>query len=668
MSSPSPLISGNVAGTSTPENSPAGPAAATVLLNSAAGSTSSSRRSGKRKMKPNPPIYSTISNSFTDKNNDFVCPVCFEMIDEAYMTTCGHSFCYQCIVNSLEESNRCPKCNCVIERKDQIFPNFILNDLILKYKQGNILPKRRKADASSLYISELKDLISNDTFELSEVKFLLGALRRRKDQLEADGTAAQLDILKDFLQQVRKHRQEQMDQLAEEVKWLDEDLKRVETKITSHNSEYQALTLAHVVPTTPTGPPPLSLSSSNNCFPVDDASYDCQEGFNASRCGTQQAFSSATLAARRKRVHMHFDDLECCYFNLKHGRISCEKGEDMLETFTDNLSKFTRYSEFRPLATLSYASDIYNGSSIVSSIEFDRDCDFFAIAGVTKKIKVFEYNQVVRDVVDIHYPVHEMTCNSKISSIAWSQYHKGMLASSDYEGTVTLWDAFVGTHTRLFQEHEKRCWSVDFNMVDPKLIASGSDDAKVKLWATNLEHSVSTLEAKANVCCVKFNPESRYHLAFGSADHCVHYYDLRNTKKAIAVFKGHRKAVSYAKFVSTNEVVSASTDSQLKLWDISKQQCLRTFKGHTNEKNFVGLATNGDYIACGSENNSLYVYYKGVSKQVLTFKFDTIRSVLEREKKEEDVNEFVSAVCWKPNSNVVVAANSQGSIKVLELV
>ena len=42
-----------------------------------------------------------------------------------------------------------------------------------------------------------------------------------------------------------------------------------------------------------------------------------------------------------------------------------------------------------------------------------------------------------------------------------------------------------------------------------------------------------------------------------------------------------------------------STDSQLKLWNISKPHCLRTFKGHINEKNFVGLASNGDYIACG---------------------------------------------------------------------
>ena len=43
-----------------------------------------------------------------------------------------------------------------------------------------------------------------------------------------------------------------------------------------------------------------------------------------------------------------------------------------------------------------------------------------------------------------------------------------------------------------------------------------------------------------------------------------------------------------------------STDSQLKLWSLTqKPQCQRTFQGHTNEKNFVGLATDGDYIACG---------------------------------------------------------------------
>ena len=40
-------------------------------------------------------------------------------------------------------------------------------------------------------------------------------------------------------------------------------------------------------------------------------------------------------------------------------------------------------------------------------------------------------------------------------------------------------------------------------------------------------------------------------------DHCVHYYDLRNTTLPITVFKGHRKAVSYTKFINTEEIVSA---------------------------------------------------------------------------------------------------------------
>jgi hypothetical protein len=44
---------------------------------------------------------------------------------------------------------------------------------------------------------------------------------------------------------------------------------------------------------------------------------------------------------------------------------------------------------------------------------------------------------------------------------------------------------------------------------------------------------------------------------------------------------------------------------------------------HTNEKNFVGLAADGDFIACGSELNSVFVYYKALSKQILAYRFPT---------------------------------------------
>ncbi|XP_075994346.1 E3 ubiquitin-protein ligase COP1 isoform X1 [Genypterus blacodes] len=630
---------------------------------------SSSSGSSRKKSLHQAPLYNGLLNSYEDKSNDFVCPICFEMIEEAHMTKCGHSFCFKCIRQSLEDSNRCPKCNYIVDNVDQLYPNFLVNELILKQKQRSE-EKRLKLDhPNGSRWQVFQDVLSPDqeNLDLANVNLMLELLVQKKKQLEAESQAAQRQILMEFLKEARRNKKEQLEQLQKELSFLEDDIKRVEEMSGLYSPMVEA---ECTVPNVEAPSPAPSCSSI-----MDPPEYSQPPGFGGAAQGKRQTWYNSTLASRRKRLTAHFEDLEQCYFSNKMSRITgTEEGRNLnqLDDFMECLSKFTRYNSVRPLATLSYASDLYNGSSIVSSIEFDRDCDYFAIAGVTKKIKVFEYGTVIQDAVDIHYPVNEMTCNSKISCISWSSYHKNLLASSDYEGTVILWDGFTGQRSKVYQEHEKRCWSVDFNLMDPKLLASGSDDAKVKLWSTNLDNSVASIEAKANVCCVKFSPTSRYHLAFGCADHCVHYYDLRNTKQPIMVFKGHRKAVSYAKFVNGEEIVSASTDSQLKLWNVNKPHCLRSFKGHINEKNFVGLASNGDYVACGSENNSLYLYYKGLSKTLLTFKFDTVKSVLDKDKKEDDTNEFVSAVCWRAlpdgESNVLIAANSQGTIKVLELV
>lgn len=40
-------------------------------------------------------------------------------------------------------------------------------------------------------------------------------------------------------------------------------------------------------------------------------------------------------------------------------------------------------------------------------------------------------------------------------------------------------------------------------------------------------------------------------------DHHVHYYDLRNPHEPVIVFKGHKKAVSYVKWLNGGEFVSA---------------------------------------------------------------------------------------------------------------
>lgn len=625
-------------------------------------------------------VMSGVASSFQKQSEDFLCPICFDVIEEAMMTRCGHTFCNRCIIQSIQMSSRCPKCSRAVD-ESSIFPNFLLNELVTKYRRAQRAPPR----LSELGADELKVYLSSEAADLGlpNVNLMLELLQARRRALEADSQRTQQELLREFLTTLKRQRAEMQLRLQREIQLIDADLAQVEERLGRRRDETSDVTMVPCVPSLEAGSD-ASRSDAVSASPPPDAASpaasdgEVPEGFNllGGGAGAAGAPDSDALTRRRQRVHSHFDDLVKCYFSLRPRAVYLGSGgepgadesgdSEPLGAFSDALSRLTRFSGMRPLASLSYSSDLVAGSSIVSSIEFDKDRELFAIAGVTKKIKIYDYGFVVRNAVDIHYPTLEMACTSKISCVAWNGYHKAVLASSDYEGAITVWDTSTGQKRHVYQEHEKRCWSVDFNLVDTNLIASGSDDFTVKLWATNASHSILSLEAKVNVCCVKFNPSSRFQLAFGSADHSVHYYDLRSTKAPLRVFKGHQKAVSYVKFVNDTDLVSASTDSQLKLWNVNSPTCLRSFHGHVNEKNFVGLATDGNYVACGSENNSLYVYYKGLSQSVLSYKFEPPRSLLERER-ADDGNQFVSAVCCKVGSNVLVAANSQGTIKVLEL-
>lgn len=117
------------------------------------------------------------------------------------------------------------------------------------------------------------------------------------------------------------------------------------------------------------------------------------------------------------------------------------------------------------------------------------------------------------------------------------------------------------------------------------------------VYATDLyplfqKNSLCTIKNHANVCCVQFSPHSTHMLAFTSADYKTYCYDLRNVSIPWCVLAGHEKAVSYARFLDAGTLVSASTDNTLKVWDLkktssnslSRDACILTHKGHTNEK------------------------------------------------------------------------------------
>ncbi|NP_001145835.1 E3 ubiquitin-protein ligase COP1-like [Zea mays] len=595
-------------------------------------------------------------------DRDLLCPICMAVIKDAFLTACGHSFCYMCVVTHLSNKSDCPCCGHYLT-KAQLYPNFLLDKVLKKISARQIAKTASPVDQFRCALQQGNEM------GVKELDSLMTLIAEKKRQMEQQESETNMQILLVFLHCLRKQKLEELNEIQSDLQYIKEDISAVERhRVELYRTKERYSMKLRMLLDEPTAqkmwPSPMDKASCR--FPPNS-----RTPLGGSCPGTLQNKKLDPKAQRR--VQAQFNELQEYYLQRRRTGAQARRQEERetvamnregyhagLQDFQSVLTTFTRYSRLRVIAELRHG-DLFHSANIVSSIEFDRDDELFATAGVSKRIKVFEFSTVVNEPSDVHCPVVEMATRSKLSCLSWNKYSKNIIASSDYEGIVTVWDVQTRQSVMEYEEHEKRAWSVDFSRTEPSMLVSGSDDCKVKVWCTKQEASVINIDMKANICSVKYNPGSSFYVAVGSADHHIHYFDLRNPSAPVHVFGGHKKAVSYVKFLSNNELASASTDSTLRLWDVKDNLPVRTFRGHKNEKNFVGLSVNNEYIACGSETNEVFVYHKAISKPAASHRF--VSSNLD-DADDDPGSYFISAVCWKSDSPTMLAANSQGTIKV----
>ncbi|CAL9063799.1 unnamed protein product [Musa banksii] len=526
------------------------------------------------------------------------------------------------------------------------------------------------------------------------------------------------ELLLEFLLHLKQRKQEVADRLRDSICFISADVQEVQ--------DQRSILLQNSYPELDTGGRSATSTLDHPVADVDSSCFASRKRFRsefnngvgeeelghlmaeAPRSGTGLQIQ-VSIASKSSRLMKNFKKLEAAYFStrrrgsrstrrpeskhlqgtssgtgsavrterssvddvvLQEGRGGGRRNE-WINPFLEGLCKYLSFSRLKVKADLKQG-DLLNSMNLVCSMDFDRDNEFFATAGVNKKIKVFECDMILNEDRGIHYPVVEMSNRSKLSCICWNGYIKSQIASSDFEGVVQVWDVTRSQNLAEMREHEKRVWSVDFSLADPTRLASGGDDGTVKLWSINKAGSVGTIRTKANVCSIQFQPESAHLLAVGSADHKVYCFDLRNLRMPCCTLAGHTKTVSYVKYLDSSHVVSASTDNSLKLWNLPASTSgvheapLQTFAGHTNNKNFVGLSVSDGYIATGSETNEVFIYHKAFPMPVLSYKFSTTDPISGQE--NDDASQFVSCVCWRGQSSTLLAANSSGNIKFLEMI
>lgn len=131
------------------------------------------------------------------ENNDMLCPICFENDVEFGETTCGHSFCMDCIKLWLSNNKNCPYCRMkLIDDKIQINNNDEVTELVNKikdkinnmsYKTWDITPNGFDTPTDIIKVIHSDDSFryKKDIGFISEnlIKFKNILLKNKKDRL-----------------------------------------------------------------------------------------------------------------------------------------------------------------------------------------------------------------------------------------------------------------------------------------------------------------------------------------------------------------------------------------------------------------------------------------------------------------------------------------------------
>ena len=282
-------------------------------------------------------------------------------------------------------------------------------------------------------------------------------------------------------------------------------------------------------------------------------------------------------------MNSNFDQLKENYIEIRMpDSVTSTNSSNKVEKWKNCFSDLTKYTSFHKL-TSSCINDL------VSSIDFDKDEEIFATGGTAKQLKVYNYQSIFDNRKGLECPIQDISCDGKITSLSFNHFLQGKLGSCDIDGGVILSDIHVGSHIRVWKEHQGRCWAVHWNQHDPKIIASGSDDGTVKIWVADMGYSACSINTERNVFSVRFHPTAHNFVTYGCIDGNLYYHDLRYIRTPLYVLTGHKKAITNSQFANDQELVSLSIDSDMKVWNINTGECLKTYSGHTNCTTFVGL-------------------------------------------------------------------------------
>jgi serine/threonine protein kinase len=153
---------------------------------------------------------------------------------------------------------------------------------------------------------------------------------------------------------------------------------------------------------------------------------------------------------------------------------------------------------------------------------------------------------------------------------------------------------------------------------DGQILASGSFDKTIKLWALRTGELLHTLTGHTNrITCIAISPDGQT-LASSSFDKSIKLWSL-DTGELLHTLIGRPDRVRYIAFSPNGQTLISSGDWEIKLWAVRTGKLLRILAGSSDSARLVTFSPDGLTYAVGSLSGTLELWNPHSGKQVRTF-------------------------------------------------
>ncbi|KIJ21972.1 hypothetical protein PAXINDRAFT_165294 [Paxillus involutus ATCC 200175] len=264
-------------------------------------------------------------------------------------------------------------------------------------------------------------------------------------------------------------------------------------------------------------------------------------------------------------------------------------------------------SQLRPTVTLSNLAT--TSQADLTSIDWNPDGSLVAIGS---------YDSVLR------------ICTAGGKLYLTDNHHKGPIFAAKFslsgqwivtaslDSTSCVWDVKTKRLHRQYRNHEEAC-CLDVDWLDDSTFASGGSDRVVHIVSLNGTKPIRTLRGHTGeLNMIKCNP-SRTRLATCSDDTTARVWNVENihSEKSTSThvtLKGHKQCLTSVKWCPNTPagehelLATASFDFTARLWDSVTGDCLKIFTDHTKHVFTLSFSPDGDQLATGGGDGSLYMY------------------------------------------------------------